>query len=86
MIEINSGPTITILSDVFFTHLVCHLSLDDLSDGPIPDMSQFDTFITNLAHWKQWKYKYMTKKVLIMSYLEKQLFKKIATVNDTRSK
>src|ERR1700694_4988228 len=80
IIQINSGPTITILSDTFFTNIACHLPLDGLSHGPIPDTSHLDHYITTLPLLQNWKYNYMKQKVLTISSLEKYFFKKIATL------
>lgn len=88
---INCTPAndITILSDLFFTNLVCGRSVDGLyiSDTVIPDISKsdvgpdlsnFDVFIAELSFWRRWGYMFMKSKVRGGNWIEKELFKWIA--------
>ena len=88
IIEINppTNNTITVLADSFFTNLVCQKSVDELfqSEDKIPDISQLDTYIRSKSWWKRCEYKYMKTKAKTLIWVEKELFRKIATFNDTK--
>jgi hypothetical protein len=76
----ESGSTVTVLSDAFFTHLACGQPQDGLSDIKIPNVSQeLDKYISTLSRWKRWEYKYMKTKALSLIWLEKEIFRRIAT-------
>jgi hypothetical protein len=84
IIEINppTNNTVLVLTDSFFTNLVCHESLDGLYTGTMPDLSKLDTHFGQLTWWKQCEYKYMKMKAKVSIWVDKELFRRIATFNN----
>jgi len=82
VVEINPpGKESTILSDLFFTNLVCGETVDGLCHGDVPGVN-IEAFVRQL-HWrKRWEFRYMKAKAMALIWAEKQLFGRIATFND----
>ena len=75
------GKTITVLSDVFFTNLVCGESVDKVCEGVIPAVD-IDMYVRGL-HWrKRWEFGYMKGKARAFIWVEKELFRRFATFQD----
>jgi hypothetical protein len=81
IIEINPPTinTVLVLTDSFFTNLVCHESLDGLYTGKIPDVSKLDAYMEQLNWWSQCEYKYMKIKAKVSIWAEKELFGRFST-------
>lgn len=82
VLEINPpGTEVTVLSDLFFTNLVCGEPVDGLCRGDVFGVN-IDPFVRGL-HWRQrWEFRYMKAKATALIWTEKQLFGRIATFND----
>ena len=87
IIEMNppAENSITVLTDSFFTNLVCQESLDGLykTDGMIPDMSKFEAYIGQLDWWRRCEYKYMKTRARMLIWAEGAFFRQIATCSET---
>jgi len=82
VVEINPpGKESAVLSDLFFTNLVCGEPVDGMCQGDVPDVI-IEAFVQEL-HWrKRWEFRYMKAKAMALIWAEKQLFGRIATFND----
>lgn len=85
IVEINppAKKTVTVLSSLFFTNLVCHEPLDGLctEDSYVPDMRQLEEYMRILGWRRYLKYYYMKTMALIGFWTEREVFRRVAKIS-----
>jgi len=82
IVEINPpGKQITVLSDLFFTNLICVEPLNHLCVGDIPEVD-IELYVRGLNWRKRWEFRYMKAKAIGLIWAERELFGRIATFQD----
>lgn len=82
MVEITTpGKEILVLSDLFFTNLVCGQSVERLCKGDVPAVD-LEAYIQRLRWRKRWEFRYMKTKAVALKWVERELFRRIATFQD----
>ena len=71
--------TVTVFSDAFFTNLVCGEPVEGLYEGNFDKPVGWRDYRGHLGWQARWIMRYMVMKVKISRWIEREVFKRIAT-------
>jgi hypothetical protein len=80
VVEISSSGkrTINVYSDNFFSRLVCGYPTGDTSDGKV-EISGLEEYVQRLDWRQRWYYTFMKTRARFEFWVQRELFKRIAT-------